>query len=140
VVLMHMRGTPQTMQQQIAYADLFGEIKEALARAVEKARDAGIRQIIIDPGIGFAKGLKENLRLLGGSREFQSLGCPVLVGPSRKTFIGEILGTPVEDRVEGTIGAAVAAALSGANIVRVHDVRAVRRALMVADAIHLAHG
>jgi dihydropteroate synthase len=139
VVLMHMRGTPQTMQQQTGYSDLFGEIKEILACAVARAHEAGIRQVIIDPGIGFAKGLKDNLRLLAGSREFRSLGCPVLVGPSRKTFIGEILNAPVGDRLEGTIGAAVAAALLGANIVRVHDVRAVRRALMVADAIHLAH-
>jgi len=140
VVLMHMRGTPQTMQQQTAYLDLFGEIRNALARAVAKAREAGIKQVIVDPGIGFAKGFKDNLRLLAGSQEFQSLGCPVLLGPSRKAFIGEILGAPIQDRVEGTIGAAVAAALFGANIVRVHDVRAVRRALMVADAIHLAHG
>jgi len=140
VVLMHMRGTPRTMQQQTGYTDLFGEITAVLSRAAAKARTAGIAQIILDPGIGFAKGFHDNLRLLAGSRQFQSLGYPVLVGPSRKAFIGEVLGLPVDDRLEGTMGAAVAAALYGAHIVRVHDVRAVRRALMVADAIHHAHG
>lgn len=140
VVLMHMRGTPRTMQQQTTYADLFGEIRSALSEAVTKARNAGIRQIIVDPGIGFAKGFADNLRLLRGGREFHTLGCPVLVGPSRKAFIGEILGLPVHERLEGTVGAAVTAALCGAHIVRVHDVMPVCRALKVADAIHHAHG
>ncbi len=140
VVVMHMRGTPRTMQQQTTYADLFGEIREVLAAAVAKAREAGIAQVIVDPGIGFAKGLQDNLRLMSGAKELASLGCPVLVGPSRKAFIGEILGLPVGDRLEGTIGAAVAAAMCGAHIVRVHDVQPVRRALMIADAIHQARG
>lgn len=140
VIVMHMRGTPRTMQQQTTYENLFGEIKDVLAAAVAKARKAGVAQIIVDPGIGFAKGVKDNLRLMAGAHEFRSLGCPVLVGPSRKAFIGDILGLPVDDRVEGTIGAAVAAAMFGAHIVRVHDVRPVRRALMIADAIRHAHG
>jgi len=140
VIVMHMRGTPQTMQQQTTYEDLFGEIKKVLGVAVGKARGAGIAQIIVDPGIGFAKALGDNLRLMAGGSELRSLGCPVLVGPSRKAFIGDILGVPVNDRVEGTIGAAVAAAMFGAHIVRVHDVRPVRRALMIADAIRHAHG
>ena len=140
VIVMHMRGTPQTMHQQTLYEDLFGEVRNFLAAAVAKARRAGVAQIIVDPGIGFAKGVKDNLRLMAGAHEFQSLGCPVLMGPSRKAFIGDILGLPVDDRVEGTIGAAVAAAMFGAHIVRVHDVRPVRRALMIADAIRHAHG
>jgi dihydropteroate synthase len=140
VIVMHMRGTPQTMEQQTAYGDLFGEIRDVLGVAVGKAREAGIAQIIVDPGIGFAKALGDNLRLMAGASELRSLGCPVLVGPSRKAFIGDILGVPVDDRVEGTIGAAVAAAMFGAHIVRVHDVRPVRRALMIADAIRHAHG
>lgn len=140
VVIMHMRGTPLTMQQQTAYDDLFGEIGAALSAAVTKAREAGIDQVIVDPGIGFAKGLKDNLRLMAGAGRFQDLGCPVLVGPSRKAFIGEILSLPVDDRLEGTLGAAVAAAMLGAHIVRVHDVKPVCRALKVADAIHHAHG
>lgn len=140
VVLMHMRGTPATMQRQTVYGDLFGEIRDVLGAAVAKAREAGITQIIVDPGIGFAKMLKDNLRLLGGAKEFASLGCPVLVGPSRKAFIGELLGLPVEDRVEGTVGASVAAALFGAHIVRVHDVKPVRRALIIADAMNHARG
>ncbi len=140
VIVMHMRGTPRTMQQHTTYENLFGEIKDVLAAAVAKARRAGVAQIIVDPGIGFAKGVKDNLRLMAGANEFRSLGCPVLVGPSRKAFIGDILGLPVDDRVEGTIGAAVAAAMFGAHIVRVHDVRPVRRALAIADAIRHAHG
>jgi dihydropteroate synthase len=140
VIVMHMRGTPRTMQQNAQYRDLFGEVRETLGAAVQKAHAAGIRQVIVDPGIGFAKGFGDNLRLMGGIAKLQSMGCPVLVGPSRKAFIGEILGLPVDDRLEGTIGAAVATALCGANIVRVHDVRPVRRALLVADAIHHARG
>jgi dihydropteroate synthase len=135
VILMHMRGTPQTMQQQTSYEDLFGEIRDALAAAVSRAKQAGITQVIVDPGIGFAKGFRDNLRLISGLRKFSSLDCPVLVGPSRKGFIGEILNLPVVDRLEGTIGAAVAAAFCGAHIVRVHDVQQVCRALSVADAI-----
>ena len=140
VVVMHMRGTPRTTQQQTRYDDLFGEIRAALAMAAAKARDAGIVQVIIDPGIGFAKCFQDNLRLMSGLREFHFLGCPVLVGPSRKAFIGEVLGLPIDDRLEGTIGAAVAAAMWGAHIVRVHDVKPVCRALKVADAIYHAHG
>ncbi len=140
VIVMHMRGTPQTMQQNTRYGDLFGEVCETLGAAVQKAHDAGIRQVIVDPGIGFAKSFSDNLRLMGGIARLQPMGCPVLVGPSRKAFIGEILGLPVDDRLEGTIGAAVATALCGANIVRVHDVRSVRRALLVADAIYHARG
>jgi dihydropteroate synthase len=140
VIVMHMRGTPQTMQQHTQYDDLFGEIVGALGAAVTKAHAAGIRQVIVDPGIGFAKNFHQNLRLMGGISTLHSLGCPVLVGPSRKAFIGEILGLPADDRLEGTIGAAVATALCGAHIVRVHDVRPLRRALLVADAIYHARG
>lgn len=134
-VVMHMRGTPQTMQQDTHYDDLFAEIGSALAGSVRTGREAGIDRIIVDPGIGFGKDLRGNLRLLEGLDRFAGLGCPVLVGPSRKAFLGAVLGTPAGDRLEGTIAACVLAAAKGARFVRVHDVRAVRRAIDVADAI-----
>jgi dihydropteroate synthase len=135
VILMHMRGTPQTMQHDTLYVDLFAEISSYLREAVQKARHEGIEQIIVDPGIGFGKSRHDNLRLLAGLDRFADLGCPVMAGPSRKTFIGDLLQVSVADRVEGTLGAVVAATFCGAQIVRVHDVRQVRRALIVADAI-----
>lgn len=134
-IVMHMRGTPQTMQQNTHYDDLFGEIISTLRTSVERGRAAGIERILVDPGIGFGKDARGNLRLLAGIDRFSELGCPVLVGPSRKAFIGTILGTEVADRVEGTIAACVLAAARGVRFFRVHDVRAVRRALSVADAI-----
>ncbi len=134
-IVMHMRGTPQTMQQNTHYDDLFGEILQSLGASVERGRAAGIERMLVDPGIGFGKDARGNLRLLAGIDRFAALGCPVLVGPSRKAFIGTILGTEVADRVEGTIAACVLAAARGVRFFRVHDVRAVRRALSVADAI-----
>ena len=139
-VVMHMRGTPQTMAMDTAYADLFGEVHAGLKASVEAGRAAGITQIIVDPGIGFGKDAEGNLRLLNGLKEFLDLGCPILVGPSRKSFIGTVLGTPPEDRLEGTIAASVMAAARGARFLRVHDVYAVKRALRVADAILTAEG
>ena len=134
-VVMHMRGTPRTMQQDTHYDDLFGEVLGSLRRSVEAGRAAGIDRIMVDPGIGFGKDARGSLTLLGGIDRFHEFGCPVLVGPSRKAFIGTILGTSIGDRVEGTIAACVLAAARGARFFRVHDVRAVRRALSVADAI-----
>ena len=134
-VVMHMRGTPDTMQQNTHYNDLFGEIIASLQQSIAAGRAAGIDRIIVDPGIGFGKDAQGNLRLLAGIDRFGALGCPVMVGPSRKAFIGNILGTAVGDRLEGTIAACVLAAARGARFFRVHDVRAVRRALAVADAI-----
>ncbi|HSQ75680.1 MAG TPA: dihydropteroate synthase, partial [Bacteroidota bacterium] len=139
-VVMHMRGTPQTMAMDTAYADLFGEVHAGLKASVEAGRAAGITQIIVDPGIGFGKDAEGNLRLLNGLKVFLDLRCPILVGPSRKTFIGTILGTPPEDRLEGTIAACVMAAARGARFLRVHDVYAVKRALRVADARLTAEG
>jgi dihydropteroate synthase len=134
-VVMHMRGTPQTMQQDTHYDDLFGEILGSLRQSIAAGRAAGIDRIMVDPGIGFGKDARGNLRLLAGIDRFDELGCPVLVGPSRKAFIGTILGSAVGERLEGTIAACVLAAARGARFFRVHDVRAVRRALSVADAI-----
>jgi dihydropteroate synthase len=137
-VVMHMRGTPQTMQRDTHYDDLFGEILNSLQTSLQKGRAAGITQLIVDPGIGFGKTNVDNLRLLAGADRFRELGVPVLVGPSRKGFIGDILGTAVNDRLEGTLAASVVCAGRGANILRVHDVRAVKRALLIADAIYHA--
>ncbi len=134
-ILMHMRGTPATMQDNPRYNDLIGEIKAYFRGSVRLATDAGIRQIVLDPGIGFGKTPGHNLEIIGRLREFADLGYPVMVGVSRKSFIGAILGLPVGERLEGTIGASVAAVMKGARILRVHDVREVVRAVRVAEAI-----
>ncbi len=134
-VLMHMRGTPATMQADPRYDDLIGEITAYFREGLRLAADAGIRQVILDPGIGFGKTPEHSLEILGRLDEFTELGCPVMVGASRKSFIGAVLGLPVSERLEGTIGASVAAVMKGARILRVHDVREVARAVRVADAI-----
>ncbi len=139
VILMHMKGTPKTMQINPVYDDLLGEIMADLHEGIKKAEDEGIRQIIVDPGIGFGKTKEHNLQLLKGLYQFKSLGYPILVGASRKAFIGNILNVPVGDRIEGSIATAVVAASNGAHIVRVHDVKETKRALLVADAIRNIH-
>lgn len=137
VVLMHMQGTPQTMQGRPHYRDVLEEVKGFLSSRIRFALEVGIgpEQIIIDPGIGFGKNLNHNLTLLRGLSTLSSLGQPILVGPSRKTFIGKILGLGPEDRLEGSLAAAVAAVLDGANMIRLHDVREARRAIRIADAL-----
>jgi dihydropteroate synthase len=134
-ILMHIRGTPKTMQIEPRYDELFGEITSFLREGVERGRECGVRQMFVDPGIGFGKNLLDNLRLLGGLSHFASLGCPIVVGPSRKSFIGAVLDLPVEERLEGTLASVVASIFRGANVVRVHDVKQVKRAVAVADAI-----
>ncbi|HEY1270201.1 MAG TPA: dihydropteroate synthase [Candidatus Binatia bacterium] len=137
VVLMHMQGTPQTMQQNPAYENVVEEVAEFLKRKAEEASAAGVAadNIVIDPGIGFGKNLDHNLALLRRLSALTALGYPLLVGASRKAFIGRILDLGPDERLEGSIAAAVAAALGGANIVRVHDVKEAARALRVADAL-----
>lgn len=136
--LMHIRGNPQTMQLQPAYKDLFGEISQYLREGIELATRAGVRQILVDPGIGFGKTPEHNLKLLGKLDRFAFLGYPILVGPSRKSFLGTILSLPIGERLEGTLASVVAAILHGANVVRVHDVKEAKRAALVADAIKKA--
>jgi dihydropteroate synthase len=142
VVLMHMRGDPTTMQEAPHYDDVVGEVHEYLRQRIEAAELAGIdpERIAIDPGIGFGKDLDHNLDLMHGVDALLDLGRPVLVGPSRKKFIGTILDLPVEERVEGTVGAVVWMVARGAHLVRVHDVREVVRAVRVSDAIARAGG
>jgi len=140
VVLMHIKGTPRDMQKDPHYTDLIGEIRSALGGAVEHAVAAGIdpERIIVDPGIGFGKTFEDNLRLIGHIGDFFELGRPVLIGASRKAFIGALTGKPADDRLWASVGAATAAALLGAHIVRVHDVAETRDALVVADAVKRA--
>ncbi len=135
VVIMHIKGTPKDMQINPSYDDLVGEVYDYLSRAVETARSKGIKQIMVDPGIGFGKTADHNLELINRLSEFRRIGVPILIGVSRKSFIGKILDTAVEARLEGTAAAITASILHGADIVRVHDVREMRRVALVADAI-----
>jgi dihydropteroate synthase len=135
VVLMHMRGEPRTMQESPFYRDTLGEIRDELGEAIQRALAAGIprERIILDPGIGFGKRLEDNLRIIAGIGTLRSLECPLLIGLSRKAFIGALLDAPVDQRLFGTVVANTIAVLSGADIVRVHDVgAAVAMARMVA--------
>jgi dihydropteroate synthase len=137
VVLMHMQGTPRTMQQEPQYGDVVREVRDFLATELYGAMDAGVapEAIILDPGIGFGKTVEHNLQLLRGLPMLAALGQPLLVGVSRKAFIGKILNSLPDDRLEGSVAAAVAAALAGANILRVHDVAETCKAVKIADAI-----
>lgn len=138
LVLMHIRGTPQTMQQLTDYEDLVGEISSFLGERIAAALDAGIERsrLTIDPGIGFAKTYEQNLELLRRLGEFRRLGVPLLVGTSRKSFIGRILDRPhPKERVWGTAATCCAAIAAGADILRVHDVAEMHDVCRVADAI-----
>jgi dihydropteroate synthase len=138
IILMHIRGNPQTMQQMTDYPDVMAEIQSFLATQIEKAIAAGIQQerIIIDPGIGFAKNYEQNLEIFRRLRSLNALDCPILVGPSRKSFIGRILNQPdPRARVWGTAAACCAAIFNGADILRVHDVKEMHDVSLVADAL-----
>ncbi len=136
VVLMHMQGEPRTMQNKPTYAFLIDEIIEYLQRAIKRAEEQGIdrEKIIVDPGIGFGKTLTHNLEILKNLREFRVLGRPILVGPSRKSFIGKILNVEPQKRIFGSVASCVSAVNNGAHIVRVHDVKEVKQAIMVSEA------
>ncbi|UCC85368.1 MAG: dihydropteroate synthase [Gemmatimonadota bacterium] len=137
LVLMHIRGEPRTMQRDIHYDDLMGEIVAELRGSTERALAAGCRaeQLVVDPGIGFGKTAEHNLAIINQLGDLLELGYPVLIGPSRKSFIGKTLGLEVGERLEATIAACVVALLRGARIFRVHDVMEARRALDMAEAI-----
>jgi dihydropteroate synthase len=139
VVLMHMQGAPQTMQAEPRYRDVLREVQDFLAARAAFALSVGVERdhIILDPGIGFGKTLDHNLSLLRGLPSLASLGYPLLVGASRKAFIGKILDVKPDERLEGSLAAAVAAVFGGAHIIRAHDVKETWRALRVADAIRL---
>jgi dihydropteroate synthase len=134
VVLMHMQGVPRTMQAAPQYEDVTGEVLQFLEERAREAVRGGIarERLFIDPGIGFGKRLEHNLTLLRDIRRFAATGIPVLVGVSRKSFLGELLGLPASDRLEGTLAAEAVAVAAGADVLRVHDVKEGRRAADVA--------
>ncbi len=136
-VIMHMKGTPKTMQVNPEYDDVVADIIRYLREQMSTAIQGGVDKdkIVIDPGIGFGKTVEHNLTLLRRLGEFRSLGRPILIGTSRKSFIGKILGSDVEERLEGSLATAVLAAWGGARIVRAHDVRETVRAVRLVDEI-----
>lgn len=138
LILMHMKGTPRTMQQTPEYDDVVSEIYDSLQKSIDTAESQGIStdRIIIDPGIGFGKTIAHNLEILKRLAEFRGLQKPLLVGTSRKSFIGNILDLPVTERVEGTTATVCWAITHGADIVRVHDVKANVRAAQMTDALY----
>ncbi len=137
LILMHMKGTPRTMQIAPHYDDVLGEVKAFLRERLEAAEACGVprESVLLDPGIGFGKKLEHNLVLLNNLGALADLERPLLVGISRKSFIGKILKLEAPDRLEGTIAAAVVSILHGASLLRVHDLQAVKRAVAVAEAI-----
>ena len=140
VVAMHSRGTPQTMTSLTAYGDLVGEVRAWLEAKAKRLVWAGVAQdaIVLDPGFGFAKSVSQNLVLLNRLGELTGLGYPVLVGTSRKSFIGKVLDVDESHRVEGTAATVVWALLQGARLARVHDVLEVGRAVRMTEAIAAA--
>jgi dihydropteroate synthase len=137
VVLMHMKGTPRTMQERPAYGDVVDEVRRFLAERIEFATAEGVAEerIWIDPGIGFGKTVDHNLELLRRLGELRDLGRPLVVGTSRKSFIGSLTGREVDERLGGTIASNVLALRAGADVLRVHDLAEVREAIRVAEAI-----
>lgn len=140
LVLMHLAGTPATMQQDPRYEDVTREVRGYLAARLEAARSAGVpaRCVVLDPGIGFGKTAQHNFELLARLEEFKSLGRPLLIGVSRKSFLGRTLDLPVDQRLEGGLAAGAVAVFLGARILRTHDVAATVRAVRIADALREA--
>ena len=141
VIIMHMLGDPKTMQTRPRYKDVVGDIITYLGDRITEAERAGVdpRKIMIDPGIGFGKTVEHNLEILARLREFKILGKPIVIGVSRKSFIGKITDMPASQRLEGSLAASVLAVREGADIVRTHDVAETYRALQVASAIMSMH-
>ena len=137
IILMHMRGDPQTMQKNIKYRSVVSDIIEELKNSIVLAQDAGIREdnILVDPGIGFGKTTEDNLKIINRINEFKVLGKPVVLGPSRKSFIGNVLNLDVKERLEGTLATVAYAVLNDVNIIRVHDVIQTRRVIDMIKAI-----
>ncbi len=141
VVIMHIKGTPLDMQKDPHYADLMQEIVAYFKERIDFCLQHGIKkdQIIIDPGIGFGKRIQDNFILLRKLQQIADLGYPVLIGPSRKSFIGLTLDIPVNERLEGTAAAVTASVLNGAKIVRVHDVKEMKKVMTISDHIRGIH-
>ena len=140
VIIMHMQGDPSNMQNKPVYDDLIIDISSFFKSKIKLAIDAGIKkeQIIIDPGIGFGKTVGNNFQLINQLNEFCKLGFPVMIGPSRKSFIGTTLNLPVDDRLEGTAAAVAVGVMNGARIVRVHDVKEIKRVVTIVEKIRTA--
>lgn len=137
LVLMHMRGTPRDMQNNTEYDDMINEISSFLGAAAQQAAEAGVdsEKIVIDPGIGFGKSVDGNFEILKHLNRFLSLGFHLMVGVSRKSFIGKTLDLDVDERLEGSLAAACYAVLNGADVIRVHDVAQTRRAITIIEKI-----
>ena len=137
VVVMHMRGTPRTMQLDTDYVDLMASVTGYLRRAAEKAVNGGISddKILVDPGLGFGKSAAGNLQILREMPSLRSLGRPILIGASRKSFIGAAMNLPVSERLEGSLAVAALAVWQGAHVVRAHDVAATVRVVRMIDAV-----
>ena len=137
IVLMHMRGNSQTMQKKTHYKNLLKEILQELRPSLEKCLEMGIKKnrIIIDPGLGFAKTATQNLEILRNLYQLYQFGCPVLIGPSRKSFIGHVLGKEIQKRLMGTAAAVSLGVAAGAHIIRVHDVAAMKDVITMSDSI-----
>ena len=140
VIIMHMQGDPSNMQNKPVYNDLIIDISSFFKSKIKLATDAGIKkkQIILDPGIGFGKTVGDNFQLINQLNEFCKLGFPVMIGPSRKSFIGTTLNLPVDDRLEGTAAAVAVGVMNGARIVRVHDVKEIKRVVTIVEKIRTA--
>ena len=140
VIIMHMQGDPSNMQNKPVYDDLIIDISSFFKSKIKLAIDAGItkEQIIIDPGIGFGKTVGDNFQLINQLNKFCKLGFPVMIGPSRKSFIGTTLNLPVDDRLEGTAAAVAVGVMNGARIVRVHDVKEIKRVVTIVEKIRTA--
>ncbi len=137
VILMHMKGTPGDMQNNPVYSDLMGEIIEFFKKAINRAEDTGISRdkLILDPGIGFGKSFDHNLEIIRDLKKLETLELPILLGSSRKAFIGNILNKPPEERDTGSMAATAAGIMNGAHIVRVHNVKMVKETVKIMDAI-----
>lgn len=137
LVLMHSRGTPETMTSLTDYGNLLQDIKVELTESVREAESMGVHreQIILDPGIGFAKTAEQNFEIIRGLHQLKAIGFPLLLGPSRKSFIGKVLDKPVSDRLMGTAAAVAACVINGADIVRVHDVKEMVDVVKIAERI-----
>ncbi|RMD88080.1 MAG: dihydropteroate synthase [Calditrichaeota bacterium] len=137
VVLMHIKGRPKEMQRNPSYENLMGELFEYFAQRIQFATNHGIprENLILDPGIGFGKRLQDNYEIIRRLREFSIFDLPILVGPSRKSFLGKVLNLPPEELLEGTLAACAVAIQNGAHILRVHDVKEVARAVKIVDAL-----
>ncbi|PIN74416.1 dihydropteroate synthase, partial [Candidatus Woesearchaeota archaeon CG10_big_fil_rev_8_21_14_0_10_45_16] len=135
VIIMHMLGEPKTMQADPKYDNVIEDIKTFFKKRIKAVTEAGIKDVVLDPGIGFGKTLEHNLTILKNLEQFEELGYPLLVGASRKTFLGMITGLPVEERLESSLAAHVIAVMNGCSIIRTHDVKETRRAMMVVEAI-----